>query len=145
MTNKLSPLQAGSCNKVLASGFDNGNTGNKVFEYCGDIPGAIYLQSSINGGVYDDMEIDCDGVGSSCSDDPSSQPTTAFADTVGKFGISDLNTFIHPWVVFGNDGTNPSFDPQEFGMEPLSIMAVVCNIQLVCRSIAYHTPIFNIN
>jgi chitosanase len=56
---------------------------------------------------------------------------TAFMDTVQQYGISDLDANIHPYVVFGNSGSSPTFDPQQYGMEPLSVMAVVCNNQLV--------------
>lgn len=102
--------------------------------YCGDIPGAIFLHSSSNGGTYADMDIDCDGANNSagaCSNDPSGQGQTAFKDDVKEFGISDLNANVHPYVVFGNEDGNPKFDPKKYGMEPLSVMAVVCNGQLV--------------
>lgn len=80
------------------------------------------------------MDIDCDGANYSaggCANDPSGQGQTAFMDTVSQYGISDLDANIHPYVVFGNSGSSPSFDPQQYGMEPLSVMAVVCNNQLV--------------
>jgi hypothetical protein len=38
---------------------------------------------------------------------------------------------VHTFVVFGNDGTSPSFDPEKYGIEPLSVMAVVCGNKLV--------------
>lgn len=83
------------------------------------------------------MDIDCDGANNSagaCSNDPSGQGETAFKDTVQSFGIDDLDANIHPYVVFGNEGDNPSFSPEQFGMQPLSIMAVVCNDQVVSAS-----------
>jgi chitosanase len=45
-----------------------------------------------------------------------------------------LNAKVHTYVVFGNDGTSPSFDPQEHGIESLSVMAVVCGDKLVSPS-----------
>jgi chitosanase len=80
------------------------------------------------------MDVDCDGANNSagdCANDPSGQGETAFKDTVASYGISDLDANKHPFVVFGNSGASPSFDPQEYGIEPLSIMAVVCDNQLV--------------
>lgn len=54
--------------------------------------------------------------------------------------VQDLNTNIHPYVVFGNEGDySPTFDPREFGVRPLSVMAVVCGKKLVCVfSFFYH-------
>lgn len=81
------------------------------------------------------MDIDCDGanrLGGACSNDPSGQGQTAFKDSVATYGISDLDTNIHPYVVFGNSDASPEFDPQQYGMEPLSVMAVVCGGKLVC-------------
>lgn len=83
------------------------------------------------------MDIDCDGANNSagaCSNDPSGQGETAFKDTVQSFGIEDLDANIHPYVVFGNEGADPSFSPEQFGMQPLSVMAVVCNDQVVSSS-----------
>lgn len=80
------------------------------------------------------MDVDCDGADNgagACSNDPSGQGQTAFKDEVSQYGISDLNANIHPYVVFGNDGSSPSFDPKKYGMQPLGVMAVVCNGQLV--------------
>jgi len=80
------------------------------------------------------MDVDCDGADNGargCSNDPSGQGTTAFKDKVSKYGISDLNANVHPYVVFGNEGASPSFEPKDHGMEPLSVMAVVCGGKLV--------------
>jgi hypothetical protein len=56
----------------------------------------------------------------------------------GRAGVTDLNPYVHPYVVFGNArGTRGRsgwrvFDPTEHGMRPLSVMAVVCpNRQVV--------------
>jgi chitosanase len=121
----------GKCSKVLAKGFTNGDAGQgKSFNYCGDIPGAIFISSSKG---YTNMDIDCDGANNSagkCANDPSGQGQTAFKSDVKKFGISDLNANVHPYVVFGNEEHSPSFSPQSHGMQPLSVVAVVCNGQL---------------
>jgi hypothetical protein len=53
---------------------------------------------------------------------------------VQSFGIEDLDANLHSYVVFGNEGADPSFSPQEHEIEPLSIMAVVCNDQVVCNT-----------
>lgn len=96
----------------------------------------IFLHSQNNGGEYADMDVDCDGANNSagdCANDPSGQGQTAFQDVVQSYnvGLEDLDANIHPFVVFGNSGSSPSFDPQAYGIEPLSIMAVICNGQLV--------------
>lgn len=49
-------------------------------------------------------------------------------------GVVDLNPFVHDYVVFGNTGDSPgwsTFDPRDYGMLPLSVMAVVCNNSVV--------------
>ncbi|KAM0418449.1 hypothetical protein ACHAPD_004808 [Fusarium lateritium] len=79
------------------------------------------------------MDIDCDGANNhagACANDPTGQGITAFQDTVARYGISDLDANVHPYVVFGNDGDSPSFDPQQHEMKPLSVMAVICDDKL---------------
>lgn len=118
--------QAGTCSKKLSGTFSGGAA------YCGDIPNAIFLKGS--SGNYDNMDIDCDGANNAaggCANDPSGQGQTSFKTTVKTYGIPDLDANVHPYVVFGNEGASPSFNPQSHGMKPLSIMAVVCNNQLV--------------
>ncbi|KAL7952688.1 chitosanase [Trichoderma compactum] len=117
--------KSGTCSKKLSGTFSGGAS------YCGDLAGAIFLKGS--SGNYDNLDIDCDGANNSagaCANDPSGQSETAFKDTVRTFGISDLDANIHPYVVFGNSGSSPSFNPQSSGMQPLSVMAVVCNNQV---------------
>jgi chitosanase len=81
------------------------------------------------------MDIDCDGANrqaGKCANDPTGQSQTAFQDEVRAIsGLEDLDANIHPYVVFGNEGSSPSFNPQNKGMKPLSVMAVICNNQLV--------------
>lgn len=124
----------GKCSDVLQKGFTNGgHSDGNSFEYCNDISGAIFMHSSRNGGQYTNMDVDCDGANNSagkCSNDPSGRGETAFKDDVKDFGISDLDANLHPYVVFGNEGDSPKFNPQKHGMEPLSVMAVVCNGKL---------------
>jgi hypothetical protein len=101
-------------------------------QYCGDISNAIFLKGK--SGNYDNLDIDCDGANNSagaCANDPSGQGQTAFKDTVKGYGIKDLDANLHPYVVFGNEGSSPSFNPQSKGLKPLSVMAVVCNNQVV--------------
>jgi hypothetical protein len=89
------------------------------------------------------MDIDCDGQQGGAGDDgrcgssEDTQSETSFKDTVASYGtgIKDLNAKVHPYVVFGNDGTIPSFDPKRYGIQPLSVMAVVCGDQLVMFSL----------
>ncbi|KAA8651030.1 hypothetical protein EYZ11_011315 [Aspergillus tanneri] len=129
--------KSGKCSDELSVGFDNGHDHDgHTFTYCGDIHNAIYLHSSEHGGQYVDMDIDCDGANrhaGKCSDDHSGRSETAFMDDLKEFGIEDLDANIHPYVVFGNenkDSPDDRFDPRDHGMEPLSVMAVVCNNKL---------------
>ncbi|GME64100.1 uncharacterized protein LTHEOB_7439 [Neofusicoccum parvum] len=123
----------GKCSSKILGGFAPGvDSSDHTFAYCSDIQGgAIFLHSQANGGQYADMDIDCDGanLGSGdCANDPTGQSMTAFQDTVRQYGIDDLDANVHLYVVFGN--TDPAFDPQEHGMEPLGVMAVVCGGKL---------------
>ena len=87
------------------------------------------------------MDIDCDGDLSDpgdgrCGSSEDTQGQTAFVDQVRKVSknkIKDLNANIHPYVVFGNDREDggPTFNPQKYGVKPLSLMAVVCGEKLV--------------
>jgi hypothetical protein len=88
------------------------------------------------------MDVDCDGTQGSPADDGrcgssgDTQSVTSFADTVRGYGrgVRDLDANIHPYVVFGNTGNKPgytNFDPRAYGIEPLSVMAVVCGNKLV--------------
>jgi hypothetical protein len=83
------------------------------------------------------MDIDCDGNLSyagdgRCGSSTDTQGETAFKDQVQQYGIPDLNSYIHPYVVFGNVGSD-QFDPTKYGVKPLSVMAVVCGNKLVGR------------
>jgi hypothetical protein len=89
------------------------------------------------------MDIDCDGeqngLGNDgrCASSTDTQAVTSFQSTIQGYhkGITDLNAYVHPYVVFGNEGSKrgwKTFDPREYGIEPLSVMAVVCGGKLVC-------------
>lgn len=76
-----------------------------------------------------------------CGDDPTGQSMTAFKDLVQQYSngaVDDLNTHIHNFVVLGNDNSpgegdgGESFSPQDdAGIQPLSVVAVVCGDKLV--------------
>ncbi|KAI1820809.1 chitosanase [Xylaria intraflava] len=134
----------GKCSNVLQGGFYALDDSKDNFSYCGDAldsDGIIYLQGT--GGALADMDIDCDGAQKDspandgrCGSSEDTQDVTAFADTVSgyKSGIKDLDSYIHPYVVFGNSGSKSgytNFKPRDYGIEPLSLMAVVCNDKLV--------------
>lgn len=87
---------------------------------------------------FANMDIDCDGAQGGgdgrCGSSTDTQGETAFKDTVKSYGISDLNANIHPYIVFGNEGSKPgytTFSPQDHGVQPLSVMAVVCGNKLI--------------
>ncbi|CEJ90007.1 Putative Chitosanase [[Torrubiella] hemipterigena] len=116
--------KSGGCSSSLAGPFAGGAS------YCADIPNAIFLKGN---GQYDNMDTDCDGLDNTagdCGDDQTGQSQTAFQGLAQSYGIEDLNANIHTYVVFGNEGGNPSFNPQNHGIKPLSVMAVVCNNQV---------------
>lgn len=77
-----------------------------------------------------DMDVDCDGAnrsGGKCANDPSGQSQTSFMDELPAFGIPDLDANIHSYVVLGTN----NFDPQSFGIQSLSVVAVMCGNKLV--------------
>ncbi|KAL7917457.1 glycoside hydrolase family 75 protein [Trichoderma austrokoningii] len=95
-------------------------------------------------GNYDNMGIDCDGVNNSsgaCPNDPSGQSETASKVTVQSFSINNLDVNLHLYVVFGNKGANPSFSPKQFSIQPLSVIAVVCNNQVVSHQSIHNSEL----
>lgn len=98
------------------------------------------------------MDIDCDGNQNEptssandgrCGSSSDTQSDTSFEDTVASYGkgLKNLNAYIHPYVVFGdsNDDNRAGyvpFDPTKYGIEPLSLMAVVCNKQVVSNNVS---------
>ncbi|KAK3392874.1 family 75 glycoside hydrolase [Podospora didyma] len=80
--------------------------------------------SNKDGTSFVNMDIDCDGTQGSPADDKHCY----------KKGIRDLDANIHRYVVFGNTGKKSgwkTFDPQKHGIKLLSLMAVVCEDQLI--------------
>jgi hypothetical protein len=137
----------GECDNVLAGGFHSTDGDSGDFSYCGDWLDdyqIIYLQGK--SGQLVNMDVDCDGAQNTTSDDgrcgssSDTQSETTFQYTVTTYAdnearnITDLDANVHPYVVFGNSGSKkdwPTFDPVDYGIEPLSLMAVVCNDRLV--------------
>ncbi|ORY14365.1 fungal chitosanase of glycosyl hydrolase group 75-domain-containing protein [Clohesyomyces aquaticus] len=123
----------GACPNPLSIAYNSGQ-GKSDTVYCkDDTSGAIYLKDTSNG--YADMDIDCDGLNAGegdCFNDPTGQSMTAFQSDAQKFGIDDLDAHIHTYVVLGNDNSasegngGEKFDPKSAGIEPLSVVAVVC-------------------
>ncbi|KAI1844193.1 hypothetical protein JX266_009677 [Neoarthrinium moseri] len=134
----------GDCKTKLASGLYSYKDGPPDWSYCGDHLqdyGIIYIQGQQ--GQLANMDIDCDGQqrepnNGRCGHNPSDQSMTAMRDYLQAYqipGITDLNTYVHPYIVFGNSGTNPHnvpFDPRDHGVQPLSIVLVVTPDNLVC-------------
>ncbi|BGP35457.1 hypothetical protein JCM10296v2_007295 [Rhodotorula toruloides] len=71
------------------------------------------------------MDVNCDGSNKQgpCSNDGSFQGQTAFQDKSGK----DIDAQSVPYVVIDQD---KDFYPTKFGIEPLSVVAVVCGGKL---------------
>ena len=88
------------------------------------------------------MDIDCDGDLSDpgdgrCGSSQDTQGQTSFQDVVASYGVpgvNDLNANFISYVVLGNVGSAEGyveFDPRSVGVEPLSVVAVVCGEKLV--------------
>jgi hypothetical protein len=98
----------------------------------------MYLQGK-NGNLVN-MDIDCDGAlgtgDGSCDSSEDTQGQTTFQETVAGYnkGVKDLNAYIHSFVVLGNEGSKSGyvqFNPEQYGIQPLSIVAVVCGNKMV--------------
>ncbi|KAK5988223.1 Endo-chitosanase [Cladobotryum mycophilum] len=126
----------GSCKNELKGGFYSQEKDSKNFGYCGDHLAdynILYLQGK-NGQLVN-MDIDCDGAlgkgNGDCDSSGDTQGQTTFGDTVKSYnaGIKDVNAYVHSYVVLGNEGSKKgyvTFNPQQYGIEPLSVVAVVC-------------------
>ncbi|KAK6082884.1 fungal chitosanase [Seiridium cupressi] len=134
-----------TCTNKLATGFYSTGRGKNTFSYCGDHLSdynVVYIQG--NNGLLADMDVDCDGAiqrspenDRRCDSSPDRSSGTAFRELIQGYrkGIRDLDPYIHSYVVLGNDGSKHggiTFDPTEHGIDPLSLVAVVCNDKLVC-------------
>lgn len=100
----------------------------------------MYIQGT--NGELANMDIDCDGIQGGPADDGrcgssgDTQSVTSFQWILESYktGQRDLDANAHPYVVFGNEGSKPNwpkFNPEEYGIQPLSVMAVVCGDKLV--------------
>ncbi|KFY30845.1 hypothetical protein V493_01614 [Pseudogymnoascus sp. VKM F-4281 (FW-2241)] len=133
-----------SCSNPLKSGFYALDGGAKGRAYCGDHIddfNVVYIQGK--NGQLADMDIDCDGIINSpysdgrCEASQDTQPQSSYIDLIKGYnvGIKDVDSYIHSYVVLGNyadEGTSgyTTFHPTDYGIEPLSIVAVVCNNKL---------------
>ncbi|TQV96061.1 hypothetical protein V2A60_003491 [Cordyceps javanica] len=109
---------------------------------CGD-----YLQNLVvvylpGPGKFSDMDVDCEGAqggpqdGGRCDAFTDTQETTALKWVIEGYdvGVRDLSPHEHGLLVFGNPGTKPgseTFSPRDVGVEPASLMAVICRYQLI--------------
>lgn len=128
-----------TCANKVSIAYNSGQ-GTSDTVYCKDnASGAIFLKDIKKGG-YADADIDCDGTSvgqGDCQNDGTGQAITAFQSQVSEFGIEDLDSQIHNFVVLGNDNSvdegngGTPFDPQTKDIRPLSVVAVVCNGQLL--------------
>ncbi|KAH3907350.1 hypothetical protein HBI56_185100 [Parastagonospora nodorum] len=132
-----------SCPNPLSPAYDTGVGGkSKNSVYCMDKTSNIVFLKNQQGG-FADMDIDCDGAGKGqggCSDDPTGLGDTSFKSQLQdltKGAVKDLNTNKHTFVVLSNfiindaqgDSRKP-FDIETAGVEPLSIVAVICGNQM---------------
>ncbi|EAW08981.1 glycoside hydrolase family 75 protein [Aspergillus clavatus NRRL 1] len=129
----------GTCSgpDALATDFFNTEQSGGHTAYCTKylpLGKGLYLKGP--GSDLANMDIDCDGEQSGgdgrCKSSTDTQGQTTFSTNLHKFEIGDLNANIHPYVVLGNEGNySPTFDPRSVGVQPLSVVAVVCRDQLV--------------
>lgn len=98
------------------------------------------------------MDIDCNGgpssLGGPCEKSTDDQPLTYFREILQSYHRTqrdDLDADVHSFVTFGNYIANVGthgykvYDPRSIGIEPYSIMAVICGDKLV--SYGYYTVI----
>lgn len=122
--------------ELLEDGFYDQAGGDEGWAYCQHTLSsgqAIYLKGP--GDQLANMDIDCDGDQSSpdprCQGSDDTQSATTWKEQLQQRGnISDLNASVHPYVVLGNSGS-VDFDPQDYGIRPLSVVAVVCGGKLI--------------
>ncbi|ORY60979.1 family 75 glycoside hydrolase [Pseudomassariella vexata] len=133
------------CHRPLASGYSSYLSSPKTWSYCGEYHDdwhIVYISG--REGLLANMDLTCAGVPGgvadtgACADgfEPETDGPTAFRDLVREEhpNLADLNPYVHPYVVFGNKGSfsgQPAFEPQDYGIVPLSLIAIVCNSQLI--------------
>jgi chitosanase len=131
------------CSDALSPAYDTGVSGktrNSV--YCMDKTSNVVFLKNQDGG-YADMDIDCDGAGKGqggCSNGQSGLGETSFQSQLQdltKGAVKDLDSNKHTFVVLSNfvtidasGDTRKPFDIESVGVEPLSIVAIVCGDQM---------------
>ncbi|KAF3492419.1 chitosanase [Arthroderma uncinatum] len=118
------------CDSPLSSKDFKDGHGHSGFTYC-DYGGVIYLSGPSNSMGLGDIDVDCDGANRSngdCANDLTGQSQTTFKDELAEYGLSDLDSNLHSYVVLGNEGKKPSYLPSDSGVEPLSVVAVFYGI-----------------
>ncbi|KAL8718819.1 MAG: hypothetical protein Q9225_004103 [Loekoesia sp. 1 TL-2023] len=140
--NFYNRVKTGTCtgSDKLKGGFYDEDGGQAQWSYCQkSVAGkAIFIQGP---STLANMDIDCDGdlsdpVDGRCGSSTDTQGETRWKDEVqaaSNHQISDLNANIHSYVVFGNERADggATFDPTDYGVKPLSVMAVVCGDKLI--------------
>ncbi|KAL8849082.1 MAG: hypothetical protein Q9221_005926 [Calogaya cf. arnoldii] len=135
--NRVRPATCTGTEKLKGGFYDQEGSGAQ-WSYCRKaFPSgkhAIYLHGPST--KLANMDIDCDGdlsnpVDGRCGKSQDTQGQTSFKSQVQAASgrkVSDLNSNIHPYVVFGNerDDGGATFNPKSVGIKPLSVMAVVC-------------------
>ena len=126
------------CSKDIKAPFFALDDSPKDFCYCDEFMDGKGFYIRGTGHNLVGMQVDCDGdqegLTKRCGNSKDTQSQTSFKPDVQAFGISDLRADIHPYVVLGNEGSAPgytTFDPRSVGVEPLSIVAVVCNGKMI--------------
>lgn len=139
----LTSTQSKSCSDPLSPAYDTGVDGkSRDSVYCMEKNSNVVFLKNQSGG-FADMDIDCDGAGNGqggCGDDPTGLGETSFkSELQGLTGgaVQDLDTNKHTFVVLSNFVSNDApgdsrkpFNIASVGVEPLSIVAVVCGNQM---------------
>ncbi|RPA97013.1 Chitosanase-domain-containing protein [Choiromyces venosus 120613-1] len=123
----LDEYKDGKCPIALKSGFQFSEKQAKSAKYCTAPDRKLIWIAGPNS--LADMDIDCDGSNRSagkCANDLTGQGQTAFRDNVARYGVEDLDSNKHSYIVFGNQGYSPSFEPTQYGVPELGIAVVVC-------------------
>ncbi|WPG98148.1 chitosanase [Acrodontium crateriforme] len=126
----------GNCQHPLSGGFHSKDNDSDNFVYCADYSDQFMYLQGPNGQLVN-MDIDCDGDQRSnrpgndgrCGPSDDTQNETSFGYIAAGYSnshIKELNAYVHTYVVLGNEDTKPSFNPKDHGIEPLSVVAVVC-------------------
>ncbi|KAF3905008.1 hypothetical protein AA313_de0203215 [Arthrobotrys entomopaga] len=117
-------VKDGGCNS-FAGGKSNLNDGHghSGFGFCTDTANVVYLSGTNSLG---DMDVDCDGAHNCGGLSGDYQGGTSFDDTLSRsYGIETLDASIHQFSVLGTCDLD-----LEGTIQPLALVAVVCNDQL---------------